>query len=240
MALDAATLLTLWTGLEPAMVEHARFPPRGLDSSVWSTVAAGKVARPKVANGARGVGLLACSRAEAWLAVTDDHPVDVVAGLTQVAVRGAWATEKLLYQRLDLPWPFIDRHWVLHSVNNHALAQAAGVWERAWDSDPTALGGARALTDAAAFDAALPVPVNRGSWLLVTVDATHTLGVYTAEADLGGGVPASAAEAYTAATLDDLFRSTLADAIDLRHRYGPGCTAQPGGDGVVIPCFTGG
>lgn len=240
MALDAASLLALWSRLEPAVVEHARFPPSGLDSSLWQVVAAGKVAHPKAAVGARGVGILACSREAAWLAVTDDHPVDVVSGLSQVALRGAWASEKRLYQRLDLPWPFVDRHWVLHSTNNVALAQASGVWERAWENDVGALPAARALTDAAQFDAALPVPVNRGSWLLVALDATHTLGIYTAEADLGGGVPAAAAEAYTASTLDQLYASTLRDALDLRHRYGPGCVQQPGGDGLPIGCFDGG
>lgn len=220
------------------MEELARFPPRGLDASVWSQVAAGKIVRPKVDRGAMGVGLLDCERAAAWLAVTDDHPVDEVDGLTQIPLSGAWAGEKYLYQLLDLPWPFADRHWVLHGVTNRPLAAAAGVWERAWEDAPDWLPKARDRVGAERYDAALPVPVNRGSWLLVDTGEETTLAVYRAEADLGGGVPEGAAEAYTSATLDGYFRSTLRDARSMYTRYGPGCSPQPGGDGAPLPCFT--
>lgn len=236
--MDAAALASVWSKHEPAVVENARFPPRGLDSSVWRTVAAGRVARPKVEDGAMGVGLLACSRVEAWLAVTDDHPVDTVEGLTQVALQGAWGQDKHLYQLLDLPWPLADRHWVLASTTNRALAAASGAWERAWENAPDWLPRARDKVGAERFDAALGVPVNRGSWLLVEVDASHTLAVYQAVADLGGGVPPAAAEAYTSATIASYFTSTERDAVSMRTRYGPGCTPQPGGDGVPIPCFS--
>lgn len=234
--MDAELLQRVWSENEPAVEELAQFPPRGLDASVWSQVAAGKVARPKVDTGAMGVGVLAVSRAEAWLAVTDDHPIDAVKGLTQVALQGAWATEKWLYQRIDLPWPLQDRHWVLHSTNNLALARASAAWERAWDSAPDWLPRAEPLAGSG-YAEAVTVPVNRGSWLLVALDDTHTLGVYRAQADLGGAVPEGAAEAYTASTLDELFRSTERNARSMRSRYGPGCTPQPGGDGQPLPCF---
>lgn len=235
--MDAAALQQLWTQTAPAVEELARFSPRGLDSSVWTQVAAGKIARPKVERGAMGVGLLACDRAAAWLAITDDHPVQEVDGLTQIALSGAWAGEKYLYQLLDLPWPFADRHWVLHGTTNLALAAASGVWERAWESAPDWLPKARDRVGADRFDAALPVPVNRGSWLLVDAGEGATLAVYRAEADLGGGVPEGAAEAYTSATLDGYYRATLRDAASMATRYGAGCTPQPGGDGAPLPCF---
>jgi len=234
---DAASLATLWQRLEPAVEEHARFPPGGLDVSVWLTVAAGRVARPHVDRGALGVGVLPVSLAEAWLAVTDDHPVDAVDGLTQVALRGSWGTEKWLYQRIDLPWPVQDRHWVLHGTSNLALAKASGVWERAWESDPAALATARERVDAVGYDSAATVPVNRGSWLLAPISGHETLGIYRAEADLGGAIPEGAAQAYTASTLDKLYASTARDALSMRTRYATGCTPQPGGDGVPIPCF---
>lgn len=219
------------------MAEHSRLPPGALPASTWDTVAAGRVARSRPATGAMGVGLLPVSLAEAWLAITDDHPVDAVEGLHQVALRGAWGSDKLLYQRIDLPWPFQDRHWVLDSRTTLALARASPAWERAWRADPAALSAARDRVGAATWDDAATVPVNEGAWLLVPVDATNTLGVYQGRADLGGGVPEAAAEAWTAAALDDLFASTTRNARSMRRRYGPGCTPQPGGDGAPIPCF---
>jgi hypothetical protein len=234
---DAGTLAARWAGIESAVEEHARFPPGALSVSIWQDIAAGKVARPRRADGAVGVGLLACSRAEAWLAVTDDHPVDTVKGLTQVALAGAWAGEKWLYQLIDLPWPVTDRHWVLHSTNNVALATSTGVWERVWTLADDWLPRARPLVDPARFDAAVQVPRNEGSWLLVDLDATHTLGIYQAHAALGGAVPAEAAEAYTASTLDSLFATTTRDAVSMRSRYAAPCVTQPGGDGRPIPCF---
>ena len=214
------------------------FPPGALRVS-WDAVAAGKVARVRQSAGVMGVGLLPCTLAEAWLAVTDDHPIDAVSGLTQIPLQGAWASEKWLYQLLDLPWPIADRHWVLHSTNNATLA-AHGAWERAWTLAADWLPKARAPVGAERWDAAVMTPVNQGSWLLVSVDANNTLGVYQARADLGGGVPEDAAEAYSAATLTDLFRATGRNAASMRTRYTTGCTPQPAPDGARIPCFPAG
>lgn len=233
--MTAAELSAAWSAHERAVEVSARMPPGALDASVWRTVAAGSVARTQSERGVRGVGVVGESVQAVWLAITDDAPVDVVSGLTQVALAGAWASDKLLYQRLDLPWPFADRHWVLRSASNRALA-AAGVWERAWESAPERLPEARGRTDAAAFDAALTVPVNRGSWLLLPLDAQDTLAIYQAQVQLGGSLPEGAADQYAAATLSELFASTLRDARSMHRRYRTGCT-QPDAAGAPIPCL---
>lgn len=233
--MTAAELSAAWSVHERAVEASGRMPPGALAASVWQTVAAGGVDREQTSRGVRGVGVVHDGIAAVWLAITDDTPVDSVSGLTQVALAGAWASDKLLYQRLDLPWPFVDRHWVLRSLTNRALA-AAGVWERAWESAPEALASARARTDAAAFDAALDVPVNRGSWLLLALGDTDTLAIYQAQVQLGGSLPAGAAEQYAAATLGDLYASTARDARSMHRRYRTACV-QPDGAGAPIPCF---
>jgi hypothetical protein len=241
---DALELEALWSRIEPAVVELSSLPPRGLSSSIWASVAAGKVARLPAATGAAGVGLIAASKAAVWLSVTDDDPVDTVAGLHLLPLEGAWASEKFLYQLLDLPWPFQDRHWVAHGRNNLALSQRTGAWERSWNNAPERLPGVRerlasAGIDPALYDGAMAVPRNRGAWLLVEVAPRQTLGFYLVDVALGGGVPESAAEAYSASTIDTYFRSVEKNALSMPVRYGPGCRPQPAPDGTPIPCFGG-
>ena len=233
--MTAAELAQAWSTVERAVAEHAKFPPGALDSSVWSTAAAGKVSHRQDDNGVIGVGVIPAGRAAVWLAITDDNPVDVVSGLTQVAWNGAWASDKLLYQRLDLPWPFQDRQWVAQSRTNLALA-GSGAWERAWTNAPAQLPVARGLTDAAAFDAALSIPESKGSWITVALSPTATLALYQASVRLGGQLPAGAADQYAAASLPDFYESILNDARSMSHRYVSNCV-QPDGEGRPLPCF---
>lgn len=236
--MDAATLQTLWAAVEGAVQETARFPPGALPAFVdWADVAAGRV---EVRRGARvvGVGLLPVSRPAAWLSITDDDPVGARAeGLFEARLSGAGAGPKTLYQHLDLPWPFADRHWAIDLRTNAALARREPrVWERAWTLDSSALAAARSL-DPARWDAAEAVPVNEGGWLLVEAGDAHTLAVYSVRADLGGGVPESAAAAYTSSTLDALFAQIARNAEDEAGRYRGACRTQPGGDGAPMACF---
>jgi hypothetical protein len=236
--MDATTLEQTWAAVEGAVQDTARFPPGALSAFVdWADVAAGRV---EVRRGARvvGVGLLPVSRAAAWLSITDDAPVGARAeGLFEARLEGAGAGPKTLYQHLDLPWPFMDRHWVIAIRTNAALARREPrVWERAWTLDTGALAAARSL-DPARWDAAEAVPVNEGGWLLVDAGVAHTLAVYSVRADLGGGVPESAAAAYTSTTLDALFAQVSRNAEDEARRYRGDCRPQRGGDDAPMPCF---
>lgn len=235
--MTAAELAAAWSKVERAVEEHARFPPGAFAVSCWETVARGDVATVKRADGAVGVGVLDSSRAAAWLSLTDDAPMERVEGLVEVRLAGRWSGDKVLYQLLDLPWPVTDRHWVLETRTNLALAAAADVWERAWTLNPGRLAEGRAHVGGERFDAAAPVRRNDGAWLLVTLDATHTLGVYQARVDLGGNLPEDATRAYASATMAENFEKVERNARDLARRYGPGCSPQPGGDGAPIPCF---
>lgn len=231
--MDAAALASVWLGVAAPIAQDAKVPPPAPAPAVLAEVARGKVGRVSLpGKGLAAYGVLPISRALAWLTLTDDHLDDDVAELTEVLLDGRWTTPKVIYQRIDLPWPFADRHYVLVSENNPALA-AAGVWERAWHVDNTRLPGARPLTDAAAFDAATPLPDNRGSWLLVPIDPGHTLAVYQAWTDLGGAIPADAAQGWARASVDDLYASLLKHSAAVAARCAAGCAAT-GPDGSAL------
>lgn len=233
--MTADDLATAWSNIERAVLEHATFQPGALDASVWDAVAAGKVHRLQGAEGVRGVGVLKVSRAAAWLSLTDDTPVNPPSGLTQAAWGGSWAGSKYLYQHLDLPWPFQDRHWVSYTQTNVHLG-TLGVWERNWRNAPEQLPAARSKTDGSLFDTSLGIPVNRGSWMLVSLSPNETLGVYQARVQLGGELPEGAADKYASVSLPDFFRSIELNANSMYRRYVSNCV-QPGGDGVPIPCL---
>lgn len=238
--MTAKALAAAWAAVSAAVSDLAVHPPPPMDARVWEDVAQGKLARRTLPGDPAtilGVGVLDVSREEAWLSLTDDKLSAEIESLTEVALKGTWASPKLLYSRLDLPWPFADRHWVIALSNNATLATASGVWERSWKVRPDALAGARARTDAAAFDAAEAVDVNEGSWILVPLDPGHTLGVYQARATMGGGIPDGAVDTYTRSSLDGLFEGVERNVANVKKRLGPGCTPQPGGDGRPIPCF---
>lgn len=236
--MDAAALAALWATVAAPVGDLARFPPPTPPAAVFSEAAAGRVGRMSLAGqGVAAWGLLPVPRDLAWLAMTDDRLADAVASLTEVRLRGAWTEPKLIYQRLDLPWPFADRHWVLDVANTMELARRSGVWERAWMQDGGALAAVRDRTDAVLFDAAETLPHNRGNWLLLPVDSRHTLAVYQVWTDLGGSIPPAAVEAWVRASLTDLYADLTVHAAAVAARYRQGCATQRGADGQTIPCF---
>lgn len=236
--MDGAALAVVWASVSGGVGAHSVLPPAPPSSAVLAEAAAGKVGRVALDEaGVAAWGVLPVSQPLLWLTLTDDHLSDSVDALAETALEGRWSSPKLLYQRIDLPWPFADRHWVLRLANNTPLARASGVWERSWSVDEGSLSGARARTDAELFDSSTAVAVNRGAWLLVPVDGAHTLAVYQAWTDLGGNIPAEAAESWARSSLTGLYAGLTKHSRVVRARYGSGCEGQLGGDGVQIPCF---
>lgn len=238
--MTGAALAAMWAAVAPSVATHAVFPPPAFDAKVWEEVAAGKVARrtlPGEPATVLGVGVLDVTREEAWLSITDDQLSAEIESLTEVALQGAWAAPKRLYQRLDLPWPLNDRHWVIALTNNAGLASACGVWERAWTLRGDLLADARARTDVERFDASETVSVNEGGWLLLPLDDGTTLAFYQARATLGGAIPDGAVDNYTRSSMTGLFAGVERNAAKVRARYAPGCAPQPGAGGAPIPCF---
>ncbi|MBM4390118.1 MAG: hypothetical protein FJ090_03270 [Deltaproteobacteria bacterium] len=235
--MDAAALAARWAEVAAQVEQIAENPPPSLPRAVFDEAAAGRVGRISGADSAVGVGLMRVPQALVWLSLTDDRLSEDVEGLTEIALEGRWSSPKLLYQRLDMPWPVQDRHWVLRLRNNTALAMSTGVWERAWRIDNARLAESRGRTDPVAFDGAITMADNTGSWLLVSLDTSDTLAVYQVRVDLGGNIPAEAAEAYTRSSMASFMRGVEVHAADVAARYGAGCTPQLGGDGKPIPCL---
>lgn len=236
--MEAAGLLALWASVEGSVGRLAVVPPAAPSAAVAREVDAGGIGRAVApAGGVAAWGVLPVNQPLLWLTLTDDRLSENVNALTERALEGSWASPKLLYQRIDLPWPFADRHWVLRLANNTRLAQAAGVWERSWTVDSAALARGRTDADAAVFDASTELTVNRGAWLLVPVDEGHTLAVYQAWTDLGGNIPAEAADTWARSSLSGLYAGLRKHAAVVRSRYGAGCRPQPGADGAPIACL---
>ncbi len=236
-------LADLWHDLERAVEETSRFPPGALDAFVdWNAVERGQVVvkRQVGANGVSrvvAVGAVPQPRAGAWLAVTQDLQPGQE-GIVERRLRGRWAASpKQMYQRIDLPWPVADRHWVIEGRTNLALAAAAAhVWERSWSLVPGALAGARGgETDVGAYDASVAVPRNEGGWILVEAGPARTLAIYSVSVDLGGAVPEGAVSRWTESSVQGLYTTLARDAARYATRTGATCT-QPGGDGKPLGC----
>lgn len=236
--MTGAEIAAIWAAALPAMQQDAKVAPPSFASPEWAELAAGRVVRKRATGATSGIvaaRVLAHDRPAVWLALTSDRMAAGVSDLTEIVLQGAWSQSKVLYQRFDLPAPLTDRHWVIKLANNTSLAQRAGVLERYWTADPAALPGARARTDAAAFDDALAVTTNSGSWLLLEA-GTQTLAVYQARLSFGGAVPDGVVDMVTGGGMGDMFTAVSKLATNMRDFYGPGCTPQPGGDGVPLPC----
>lgn len=103
------------------------------------------------------------------------------------------------YQHIDLPWPVRDRHWIIRSTKNTALAAASdGVaWEHRWSLHPQGtrlLGELFAGEGVAGLDKDTPqetiyLPANQGAWALIELDRDRTLVVGYLDVDLGGRFP---------------------------------------------------
>ena len=228
---DAATLRAGLTA-RSAQINAASRPLRLSDSQV-QTLAAGRVARARVqhdgADGVLGAVWSALPRDDLWIAILDDKHDTLVQGLFEEQLPGTSSARKLLYQRVDLPWPFDDRQWVIDIRNNGSLCASSkgAVWERTWTlADPSI-----ALS---ATPDALWVPVNDGGWTLVQV-AGGTLIAYQARTVIGGVVPDEAVTRYAMSTLEEMLLHVVNRATNLGNHYGPGHEPLYRPDGTPVP-----
>ena len=213
----------------------------------WGLVAEGGVVKHRI-RGELGVSGATVDRVvglafvpfpveQVWIGVLDDVHASLVEGLTERQLPGTTPRRKVLYQALDLPFPFHDRHWVLQIESNAALLASTGAWERTWSLDPR---GTAALVDVdpavrLPVDDAVWTPENDGGWLMVPVPGQGTLVVYQARTDIGGVIPDDLVTRYALARLDEMVEQTteLAERAP-RHYvgdhdviYGPGADPVP-------------
>ena len=231
---SADVLQAAWTRHSDRVERDANHPIR-LNRSDFETVASGRVAKRRIVEQGpdRAMGLLwaPVDRNTLWIAVLDDIHDTVVQSLTEHRLANSPEGRKRLYQRLDLPWPFNDRQWVIEIWNNQGLVQSThgAVWERSWDltspelmpqPDPQALW----------------VPMTNGSWLLVDA-AGGTLMAYSARTTIGGAIPDEAVTRWAMATLDEMMMHIVERSKSIPDHYGPEHEPVLDGANAPIPPF---
>jgi len=183
------------------------------------------------------------SQAALWVASLDPHltvdPDLIEKKLAEHNGREIW------YGYYKLPYPFSDRHWVIESWNNLALAKATNgaSWEHAWQLAPgqestvfsAVREGAVEGVDAAAVDSAVKTPHNHGAWLVIRLENGKSLLGYHATSTVGGSVPDWIVLQLVHGKLDALLKrvndrctTVVPEHYDAAHPH------LEGGDGVPL------
>ena len=180
--------------------------------------------------GVYGVKVVDAPRLLVWLALlggVSDGSVDkryTSATLARMTA-GAYAR----YQHIDLPWPFRDRHWVIHASKNPGLAERSSdrIWEHSWTLHERGAEMMWAAHDAGdivrlsrkKLDKSVYLPANRGAWTVLELDDDRTLiGAYF-NADLGGSFPAGLVRSFTKRQLKSGLRSIAAMSAQVHLFY---------------------
>ncbi|MCB9741463.1 MAG: hypothetical protein H6740_02540 [Alphaproteobacteria bacterium] len=233
---------------QTAVIEaEGRLPLPALSAAQWAEVAAGEVVklRRTDADGvdtAIGVGFVPHPIDQVWVGVLDDVHDDLVSNLSETWLPGTTPGHKVLYQHLDLPMPFSDRHWVIIIENTRGLHAASGgaVWERVWDLDPR---GAAAFEDVPAelvqrlgsgFTDAIVTPINAGGWYFIPT-AGGVLTIYQVRTDIGGNIPDELVVRYALSTLDELIEHVAELPARAPAHYRGTTTPIVRPDGSAIP-----
>lgn len=231
---SAAALQSAWNEHKASMAAHGVHPlhPERED---FVAVANGKVAKRRIAEDGpdRAMGMLwtPVARPALWVAVLDDIHDTVVNSLQEQRLGRTEDGRKVLYQRLDLPWPAQDRQWVIEIWNNLALERDTNgaVWERPWDlGDPAQMP--------TPDDKALWLPMTNGSWLLLEV-AGGTLMAYSARTTIGGAIPDELVTRWAMATLDEMMEHIVDRSKSIPAHYDRNHDPVLGGDNQPIKAF---
>ncbi len=198
---DADALVRCWQQAVPWLRQASAWPVPPVTDADLARVAAGQVARRRVdqpphARGGvdlvLGVGWVPDPPEAVWIGALDDAHSGLVEDLVEVQLPGTTPTRKILYQRVDLPFPITDRHWVIDIRSTADLFRVSGgrAWERTWTLDPRGQAALASLpARAQPRDEATWTPVNEGTWLLLEAEG-GTLVVYRVRTDIGGLIPA--------------------------------------------------
>ncbi len=228
---DAATLEAAWERWRGPMEAQGRYPLR-FSAHEWERVAAGHVAkrRERLEGADRVVGLywIDADQATTWVAVQDPHG-DVVEGMVHEELPGSTFQHRILFQKIELPWPMAPRQWVIEVVNNTGLIEATqgAVWERTWT-----LSDQRGATNE--DPKAVWLPMNDGGWAYVDA-AGGTLVAYHVRSVVGGNIPDELATRWSFGTLTGLLTGVAERVPWVRTHYGPDHEPIRRPDGEVIP-----
>ena len=180
----------------------------------YRTAASGKVATgvTKVeGHSARigyGVGVFDVPIDDVWAALNDETRHADLSALSHVEVvsGGVCADRRKVLMVLPLPW-LTDRYWVNQNRFSAELSAQSGgaVRELTWSSvaDPSA--EPLSAAGRSATDGLVPIGFNKGAWLLVQLDDTHTLAEFSSWVDPGGSVPTGPASLFATSGIEDTF-----------------------------------
>ena len=238
-----AALTTFSSGAAHTLVD--------LDTTQLGALASGEVVRVIDQPGGEGAVRRATalmvtdvSRRQMWLACQDPH-FQGDPSVHEVRLSLAGPDDALWYGFADLPLPLDDRHWVVRSWNNHALAHESGgrAWEHPWEGASVGLeavegwvseGRLGAVTEER-FSEAVFTPVNHGAFLAIELPGGGSIFGYHATFDPGGVVPDWLIARLAHAGLERGFRRYEARGRDvIPTHYRAGHAPVYGGDGVPI------
>lgn len=231
---QAGELALVWNTHHATITAHTEAPIL-LSDDDFAIVAEGGVAKRRLSQDgpdrAIGVAWTPHARNAVWVAIIDDIHNTMVDGLTEHRLGASARGHKLLYQRLDFPWPLNDRQWVIEIENDPSLAEATTnqVWSRSWSlSTHTA-------PDVADKEA-LWAPTLDGGWLALDV-AGGTLIVYQARTTIGGVVPDGLVTSWAMSTLDEMLGNLFKRAAEIPAHYTADHAPILGGDDKPITAF---
>ena len=242
-------------GLEAALAEHAAHSTHALP-----TLSAGDLrkldggelvrlrlpAREGVPVVVAGLVVLDLGRKDVWLGTMDpdvephgDLHIHHLPLLADEVYR--W------YGFLDLPTPFDDRHFVVQTTIDRAMAKesAGRIWERSWTLEPgwaevvrpvVASGGVEGV-GLERFEDAVALPVNHGTWTAMRLSDARCLLAYQVSLALGGEIPDGLVTRYLFWSLGAVLESVVDRARTMEAHYAAGHTPIAGGDGLPVPLY---
>ena len=209
--------LSDWEITLPVLKEHSMGHVPDLSQEDLARLHSGKTIGRRLesegeVDGALGIAFMPLSIEAVWVGGLDDRHAQLAAGLTEVWLPGTNTERKILYQHLDVPQPFSDRHWVVQIRSNAGLYSASEgkVWERYWDLDPRPLSELLLELPDGAIElesGTLTTPINRGRWTIVRV-GDGVIVLYEVHTDIGGPVPEELMVRFAMLSLNE-FMGTL-------------------------------
>lgn len=231
---DPAALKSDLAKWDALLEEHGKYPMSWTQHEI-EQLAKGQVVkrRSKQDSADRVMGAVwaPVSLTEMWTAVQDEWHWGHVEGLVEERLPGSTFQKKILFQRLDAPWPFKDRQWVILVENSLAVWEASEhkVIERTWDLSPQR--GAENEADDGVW-----VDLNNGGWF-AALAAGGVVVAYHVRAVVGGNIPDDAASTWTMMTLGGMMRGLVESSEASEAHYVGDHPRIQWPDGDPIPHF---
>ena len=232
--------------------QHATYSIPTLTDEQLQRLQEGKLVRIRITPKAegenyRGIGLkiIEQPRAQLWAGAVDPHMASKGTASEVEIPRSGHGSR--WYQRLWLPWPFAQRHWVIDVDDSHGLAQATNglAWEHYWDLSANgpqlaeqliAAGKVEGVTSKAA-SGYVYTPVNKGAYFAVVLSETRTLWGFHASTVVGGNISDRLISDFSMMQLKGIFQDIEERGLKTVKHYDGAHVPIIGGDGQPIPSY---